>query len=216
VTSFLLVHGWQNRRPPGHWQHWLALRLKHHQVLYPQLPHPDHPDPAAWVRELAVQLARMRHTRRVVICHSLGCMAWLQLAAAGPRALGHVVDHLLFVAPPSPEFLAAQPELAAFRADWPIGPLLRATCRTQPRLVCSDNDIHCVRGAHHAYPDTFDVDVLPGAGHLDIPAGYGAWPSLLAWCADPARRITANGTLNRKLVLPGGANGRACPSLRRW
>jgi predicted alpha/beta hydrolase family esterase len=41
-TSFLVLHGWPNRRPDGHWQRWLADRLAEDeaQVLYPQLPHP--------------------------------------------------------------------------------------------------------------------------------------------------------------------------------
>lgn len=24
--AFLILHGWQNHRPEGHWQHWLAGR----------------------------------------------------------------------------------------------------------------------------------------------------------------------------------------------
>jgi hypothetical protein len=36
------------------------------------------------------------------------------------------------------------------------------------------------------------VDVIPGGGHLDPDAGYGAWPSVLAWCHDPNTRLTAN------------------------
>jgi predicted alpha/beta hydrolase family esterase len=26
-----------------------------------------------------------------------------------------------------------------------------------------------------------EVDVVPGAGHLNVDAGYGEWPSVLKW-----------------------------------
>jgi predicted alpha/beta hydrolase family esterase len=37
---FLVLHGWQNRRPREHWQHWLtdSLRATGERVRYPQLP----------------------------------------------------------------------------------------------------------------------------------------------------------------------------------
>ena len=41
---------------------------------------------------------------------------------------------------------------------------------------------HCLAAGH-------DVDVVPGGGHLDMAAGYGPWPSVLRWCADPAVRL---------------------------
>ena len=46
APGFLLLHGWQNRRPADHWQHLLAdeLRGRGLAVRYPQLPSPDEPD----------------------------------------------------------------------------------------------------------------------------------------------------------------------------
>jgi serine hydrolase len=209
VTSFLIVHGWQNRRPEGHWQNWLAreLRAQGHQVCHPRLPNPDHPRVAAWLGALRDQLARMRYGERVVICHSLGAMAWLHLAhEGGPHP---PVDRLLFVAPPSPAYLAAEPALAAFVPPEPVGNLVGATSRAEPLLVCSDNDPCCKEGANRAYPTGFDVNMIRGAGHIDIDAGYGAWPSLLAWCADPTVRITAGpGQRSR----PAGTNGAVAAS----
>jgi predicted alpha/beta hydrolase family esterase len=190
VTSFLIVHGWQNRRPEGHWQHWLASQLEAdgHAVYYPQLPDADFPEPAGWVAGIRQQLGLMRDRERVVICHSLGCMAWFHHAAGGRRV--RPVDRIVFVAPPSPAYLADEPAIAAFQAPRVGAKAMAASVRTQPRLVCSDNDPYCADGADRAYPDGFDVDLIPGAGHLDIPAGYGPWPSILAWCNDPAVRIT--------------------------
>jgi predicted alpha/beta hydrolase family esterase len=99
----LIRHGWQNRRPEGHW---LAGRLRDdgHEVRYPQFPEPD-------------------------------------------RVL----------------------------------------------LVAADDDPYFPGGAASLYADRFglDADVVPGGRHLDLPAGYGSWPSVLAWCTDPSVRITA-------------------------
>lgn len=191
VGSFLILHGWRNRHPKDHWQHWLARELgaRRHSVYYPQLPNPEHPRVAEWLADIQVQLALMRHGERVVICHSLAAMAWLHLARVGGPHLP--VDRLLFVAPPSPAYLAAEPELAAFDPPEPVGGLVRGTSRTEPRLVCSDNDPCCKEGANRAYPVGFDPDVIPGAGHFDMIAGYGTWPSVLAWCEDPTVRIVA-------------------------
>ena len=39
-AAYLILHGWQNHRPEGHWQRWLAgeLEARGHVVRYPQLP----------------------------------------------------------------------------------------------------------------------------------------------------------------------------------
>jgi predicted alpha/beta hydrolase family esterase len=133
------------------------------------------------------ELSAMRQSERVVICHSLGCMAWLHLAAAGYHRLP--VDRIVFVAPPSNAYLATEPALTAFQvpAAWRVATV--ATSIEVPRLVCSDDDPYCKEGARHAYPVGFDVDLLSGAGHLDMPAGYGPWPSLLAWCLNHTTRV---------------------------
>ena len=108
---FLVLHVWQDSRPPGHWQWQLveALRSSGEQVLYPQLPEPDRPSPEAWTGVLRAEL-----TGRV------------RARPAGPR-----------------------------------GGL------------------------------DLNRDVVPGGRHLDPDAGYGAWPSVLAGCRDPATRLVA-------------------------
>jgi uncharacterized protein len=190
TRSFLILHGVENRRPPEHWQHDLAQRLRERgeQVFYPQLPDTDRPSLAAWIEAIEVELGMMRG-ERVVVCHSLACAAWLHLAAS--RGEVPAADRLLLVSPPGP---------AAFRWDVIAGfdpssldlDRLKASVAT-PRLVCSDNDPYCTEGAAEVFgrPLGCDVDLLSGAGHIAIPDGYGSWPSVLDWCLEPGVRLTA-------------------------
>ena len=83
ISSFLILHGLANHRPPAHWQFWLAARLaaEGHFVLYPGLPAPDAPSLVAWQDDLYRHLGMMGGGDRTVICHSLGvcCGSTVQL-----------------------------------------------------------------------------------------------------------------------------------------
>ena len=178
---FLILHGWQNRRPDGHWQRWLAERLRGagEQVLYPQLPDPDAPRLDAWREVLDAELAFLGDGERVVIAHSLGCLLWLQHARhARPE---QAVDRLLLVCPPSASRLPRT--LAAFTEPVPGG-ALRRSVRRPPELVCTDDDPWCPEGARALYDDPASglrVHVVPGAGHLSLDEGYGPWPAVEQW-----------------------------------
>src|SRR4051812_15005671 len=113
--SFLILHGWQNHRPDGHWQRALAdeLAARGHRVTYPQLPDPDDPDLDVWLAVLHAFLDAewdSRGRERVVVCHSLAVLLWLHAAARG----GARADRVLLVAPPSAEVLASLAEVAEF------------------------------------------------------------------------------------------------------
>jgi predicted alpha/beta hydrolase family esterase len=189
---FLILHGWQNRRPIGHWEWWLAERLRErgHEVCYPQLPEPDHPELKAWLGVIETAFDRRPGVEQVVVAHSLACAAWIRLAESGEGRL--LADRLLFVAPPSPKYLAETPELREFQFAEGAHQVVPETSEVVPRLVCSDNDPYCDPPADVIYEKTFDVDFIPGAGHLDMVAGYGRWRSLLHWCEDPEARIMAD------------------------
>ncbi|MFE9423590.1 RBBP9/YdeN family alpha/beta hydrolase [Kitasatospora sp. NPDC006697] len=180
--AFLLLHGYRNHRPPGHWQHWLAGELSAlgHAVDYPQLPDPDRPDPERWLAELRDRPV-LPWRERVVVCHSLGCLLWLR-AAAVPHC--PPADRLLLVAPPSPGVLAGIPEIAAFAAPRPLPALPPST-----RLVLGEGDPYGLGGAEWLGP--LDTDLVPAGAHLNPDSGYGRWPAVLDWCLDPAVRITA-------------------------
>ncbi|GIM97368.1 RBBP9/YdeN family alpha/beta hydrolase [Paractinoplanes toevensis] len=186
---FVILHGWQNERPIGHWQWWLAERLteRGHEVVYPQLPNPGRPALKEWLEVIEASLDRDHADELVVIAHSLSCAAWIQLAGIGSVRLP--VDRLALVAPPSPKFLAETPELREFSFADGAHEAVPATSIAATRLVCAVDDPYCDPPASVLYGDKFDVDVIPGGSHLDMVAGYGRWQSALRWCEDGSRRF---------------------------
>lgn len=158
-----------------------------HLVVYPQLPEPDEPDLELWLTELARHLGGLRGgAERVVVAHSASVPLWLHAVARGGADLD--VDRVLLVAPPSPAVLAQYPEVAAF-----VPPAFPLALPGATRLVAGDNDPYCAEGARAAYGDPLGVptEIIPGAGHLDLVAGYGSWPSVLDWCLDDSVKFAA-------------------------
>ncbi|MER8234815.1 RBBP9/YdeN family alpha/beta hydrolase [Streptomyces sp. NPDC101490] len=181
--TFLILHGYENHRPPGHWQHWLAgeLRARGHEVRYPQLPEPDAPVLDDWLAALEEHGKRPATGEFVVLAHSLSVLLWLR---AGPRRPD--ADRVLLVAPPSPPVTAAIGPIAAFAEGLDLTERGLAA-----RLVHGEGDPYCPDGAdlHYGLPLGLDTDLVPGGEHLNPDSGYGPWPSVLAWCEDPAVRI---------------------------
>lgn len=54
TESYLILHGLENHRLPGHWQFWIAGRMRDrgHQVLHPGPPDPDAPSYLEWASAL--------------------------------------------------------------------------------------------------------------------------------------------------------------------
>ncbi|MEV5382156.1 alpha/beta hydrolase [Streptomyces sp. NPDC052721] len=189
TRAYLILHGWQNHRPPEHWQHWLAGRLTAlgHRVGYPQLPDADDPDLDVWLGELARHLEELNGPEeRVVVAHSLSAVLWLHAAAQGMEQQRYA-DRVLLVSPPSGSVLARHPEVAAFAPPAPDFTLPGPT-----RLVAGDDDPYCPEGAGTLFAEPLGIpaDVLPGAAHLDLDAGYGPWPAVLDWCVDGTAPLT--------------------------
>ncbi len=181
---FLVLHGWQNRRPREHWQHWLtdSLRATGEQVLYPQLPDPELPSLTEWLGVLRDELQMLGDGERVVICHSLGCLLWLRHAETA--TVVDVVDRVLLVCPPAPSALPAS--LAAFHAAPFDRDALRRSARRSVELVCTDADPWCPGGAATLFGRALEVPVhvVEGAGHLSLDEGYGPWPAVERWARD--------------------------------
>ncbi|WP_031225939.1 RBBP9/YdeN family alpha/beta hydrolase [Streptomyces roseochromogenus] len=189
--AYLILHGWQNHRPEGHWQHWLADRLTEldHRVSYPQLPDPDDPELEVWLTELTRHLDELNGSgsgERVVIAHSLSSVLWLHAAARGMKQLRYA-DRVLLVAPPSPATVAGIPEISAF-----VPAALNPPLPTPTRLVAGADDPYCPEGADRIYAEPLGIpaDILPTAAHLDLDAGYGSWPAVLDWCLHATTPLT--------------------------
>src|SRR4051794_3101709 len=165
--AYLILHGYQGSGP-GHWQSWLAGRLRSTDatVRFPDLPDADDPRPQSWLEVLERELDSFPDAP-VVICHSLACLLWMHHVARG----GKPASRVLLVAPPS---ITGAPEMLHSFFPAPEVELPNA------RLVCSDNDPYCPEGAVTLYAG-LPADVLPGAGHINPDAGYGSWPAVEAW-----------------------------------
>lgn len=186
ARTFLILHGWLNHRPPGHWQFELARELEAlgENVSYPQLPNADEPIKAEWLAKLAeVWKSIPEQNEKIVIAHSLATILWLHAVAE----LKLQADRVLLVAPAGPSFLAGEPLLETF---WPIPDEVDGSSW---RLVCSDADPHCIEGPAEYFGGEYgcEVDLIPGGVHFALGDGYGQWPSVLAWALDPKVRVTA-------------------------
>jgi len=194
ARSFLLLHGFSHHRPPGHWQYWLAHRLRRRgeRVLYPGLPFEDQPRYEEWreaLRGLLIELGG--EGEQVVVCNSIACLLWMRFAV-DRRPQEGPVDRLLLVSPPES---ARIPDAAeGFRMAEVDGDAVRATSRAQIRIACSDADPFNPRGGGELYGDALGarVDVIPGAGHIGPVEGYGPWPSVEAWCLDGGSPLEPN------------------------
>ena len=189
-----MLHGFSHHRPPGHWQYWLASRLRKRgeRVLYPGLPFEDEPRYDEWREALHWSLAQLGDDgERIVVCNSIACLLWLRFGS-DRQPDEQPADRLLLVAPPDS---ARIPEATSTFAITDVdGPAVRATCRTPVRIVFSDNDFFNPGRGAEAYATALDaeVDLIRGAGHLGPIEGYGPWPSIEGWCLDPSVRLEQN------------------------
>jgi predicted alpha/beta hydrolase family esterase len=175
MPPFLILHGLEGSGP-GHWQTWLAerLRARGERVSYPDLPEPFDPQPEAWREAVEAELDGLDEP--VVLCHSLACLLWLRLArdVEARRA-----ERVLLVAPPRLPDLAP---VARFGPDG-VAPADVRRAAGETLLVCSDNDPYCPPGAVAAYAEPLEIPahVISGAGHINTDAGYGEWPAVEQW-----------------------------------
>ena len=175
--SFLILHGLYGSGP-GHWQTWLAGRLRERGSLvsYPELPEPDAPRLDRWLEALDSELALQRDGL-VVLCHSLACVLWLQYAHRGGAQRA---ERVLLVAPPSPSV-----KLPGAQGFFPLSvePEEAARAAGSTRIVATDNDPYCPEGAEQLYgePLALPVCLVRGGGHINTDAGYGPWPEVERW-----------------------------------
>jgi predicted alpha/beta hydrolase family esterase len=145
-------------------------------VRYPDLPDPYDPEPDAWLTALQPELAALEG-ERIVVCHSLACLLWLLNARDGAANVA-VADRVLLVAPPCTDEVEA---VVRFRPDGVTAEHV-ARAAAQTLMFCGTPDPYCPQTAIRAFPELFPQAIcVPGAGHVNTDAGYGAWPAVEQW-----------------------------------
>ncbi len=194
MAKVLILHGWTNRRQPGHWQRHLAneLRKQGHVVAYPQFPNPDQPKLAEWQELLVAELdilAEIEAGETIVIGHSLGCINWIQGASTG--LITTPVDRVLLVAPADPWVLG---EVEGLKVDLTDPAVAAATHASTASLtvLASEKDKWTPRGIHATFGEPLGLTpvILEGAGHLSLDDGFGFWQGVIDWVNDPKADLT--------------------------
>ena len=176
----VFVYGYEGSGD-GHWQRWAAATLAERgtAVAFPELSDPAAPQKDVWVAELqkVVAAATARHEPITFVCHSLGCWAVDHLLTEHGSAGVHAA---LLVAPPSP-FLVFEP-VDSFLPP-PRKSEVWAPLATRTLLVGSDDDDYASAEEFEEVARTLGVPcrIMPGAGHINIAAGFGPWPFVLDW-----------------------------------
>jgi uncharacterized protein len=194
MAKVLILHGWTNRRQPGHWQRHLAtaLRQQGHIVAYPQFPNTDQPKLDEWQELLGAELAllgEIQDGETVVIGHSLGCINWIQGAATG--LITKPVDRVLLVAPADPRMLG---EVEGLKVELTDPEVVQATHASTSSLtvLASDKDKWTPRGIQATFGEPLGLEpvIMPGAGHLSLDDGFGFWQGIIDWVNDPRADLT--------------------------
>lgn len=182
TPRIVILHGWENRRPPGHWEHLLAnqLRERGYEVDYPQLPDPDTPDLGVWLKELSALIDGPGEPVTLV-AHSLATSLWLTRLARG-GGTGRVT-RLALAAIPAPDGLKST--VVADFVEHP--PAIAPLPGVELRIFDGEADPYSPGGlhAHYEVDPAIPVEVVPGGGHLIPDSGFGEWPRILTWVLGP-------------------------------
>jgi len=158
MATSLVIPG-LNGSGPDHWQSWLetlipdSVRVNQDDWGTPNL--------VIWAERVQEEAERARE-RVLMIAHSFGCLAAVEVASRRPD----LVAALMLVAP-------ADPERFEIGARTSADPLLAPTV-----VVASTNDAWMsYSGAAH-WAAAWDAELinLGAAGHINVASGFGAWP----------------------------------------
>jgi predicted alpha/beta hydrolase family esterase len=194
MKRVLIIHGWGNERPEGHWHRLLAtaLRKDGHVVAYPQLPDTELPSLAKWLAVLRVELDMLKEAgdgELIVFGHSLGCLTWLHIAQS--NMLKESASRVMLVAPADPELCGEVPDFQINLSD----PLVKAAAHEaagSTLLVGSDSDPWLPRGLESTYATPLDLPyvLIQGAGHFAIEEGWTPWQGVINWINDPSTDLS--------------------------
>ena len=186
MSRVLLLHGWTNRRPEGHWMRLTAaaLRKQGHQVWYPQFPAPETPNPADWqdlLRQESNMMDEVEGGEKIVIAHSLGTINFLYGALTD--LFNKPFDRALLVAIPDPVMTSETTGIEGEPLDF-RNPALKPQMNKwagSVTAVASDKDRWQPNGTDFYRPLGLETIEVLGAGHFSLDDGWGAWPGLGTW-----------------------------------
>ena len=188
MKRVLIIHGWGNERPDGHWHRLLAtaLRKEGHVVAYPQLPDTELPSLAKWLSVLKVELELLNESGNgelIVFGHSLGCLTWLHIAQS--EVLKERASRVMLVAPADPDLCGEIPD---FQMDL-SAPAVKVAAHAAAKstvLVGSDADHWLPKGIEATYATPLDLPyvLIQGAGHFAVEEGWTPWQGVINWVND--------------------------------
>ena len=188
MKRVLIIHGWGNERPEGHWNRLLAtdLRKNGHVVAYPQLPDTELPSLDKWLAVLKVELDLLNEVgdgELIVFGHSLGCLTWLHICQSG--ILKEQASRAMLVAPADPELCGEVPD---FQIDL-SAPAVKAAAHNAAKLtllVGSDSDPWIPKGIESTFAKPLDLPFvsIQGAGHFAVEEGWTPWQGVINWVND--------------------------------
>jgi len=188
MKRVLIIHGWGNERPEGHWHRLLAsdLRKAGHVVAYPQLPDTELPSLAKWLAVLKVELDLLNEAgdgELLVFAHSLGCLTWLHICQS--EILKEQASRVMLVAPADPELCGEVPD---FQLDLSAPKVKTAAHKAakQTLLLGSDADPWLPKGLEPTYAKPLDLPfvLIQGAGHFAVEEGWTPWQGVINWVND--------------------------------
>jgi predicted alpha/beta hydrolase family esterase len=188
MKRVLIIHGWGNERPDGHWHRLLAtaLRKEGHVVAYPQLPDTELPSLAKWLAVLKVELEMLKEAgdgELLVFAHSLGCLTWLHICQG--EILKEQASRVMLVAPADPELLGEVPD---FQLDLSAAEVKAAAHKAagSTLLLGSDSDPWLPKGIEQTYATPLDLPfvLIQGAGHFAVEEGWTPWQGVINWVND--------------------------------
>lgn len=185
MKRVLIIHGWGNERPVGHWHRLLAtqLRKQGHIVAYPQLPDTELPSLDKWLAVLKVELDMLKEAgdgELIVFAHSLGCLTWLHVAQS--EILREQASRVLLVAAADPELCGDVP---SFQLDLTSPAVKNAAhnASLSTLFVGSDADPWQPNGVEQTFATPLELPfvVIDGAGHFSIEEGWTPWAGVINW-----------------------------------
>ncbi len=186
MSKVLLLHGWTNRRPEGHWMRLTAAALRNqgHQVWYPQFPNPDTPNPADWqdlLRQEANMMDEVEGGEKIVIAHSLGTINWIYGALTD--LFIKPFDRALLVAIPDPVMTSETSGIEGEPMDFDNPALAPALTKWSGAItaVASDKDRWQPNGTGFYQSLGLETVEVKGAGHFSLDDGWGKWSGMESW-----------------------------------